>query len=79
MPAETLRTPKRDRLTRLRIFEALRGLGYGGGDEAVRRYAAGAWSKSAAEATAAAYVPRNFDSGEACRLGWSHAVVIIDG
>lgn len=78
MPAETLRTPKRDRLTRLRIFETPRGLDMA---VATRRFAdtSAAWSKSAAEATAAAYVLRSFDPGEACRFDWSHAVVIIDG
>src|SRR5664279_1021167 len=31
--------PSRERLTLIRIFEELRGRGYAGGDDAVRRYA----------------------------------------
>ena len=48
--------PSRERLTLTRIFEELRGLGYDGGYDAVRRYAAD-WKRQASEATAAAYVP----------------------
>lgn len=44
MPAENARRAKRDRLTLIRIFEALRGLGYEGGYDAVRRYAA-TWNR----------------------------------
>jgi len=35
----------RERLTLMRLFEALRGLGYEGGYDTVRRYARG-WSQS---------------------------------
>src|SRR5580658_284535 len=35
--------PARERLTLIRLFEELRGRGYGGGYDAVRRYA-GRWS-----------------------------------
>ena len=37
--------PARERMTLIRIFEELRALGYGGGYDAVRRYARG-WSKA---------------------------------
>ena len=43
MLAANARKPKRERLTRIRIFEELRALGYDGGYDAVRRYAA-SWS-----------------------------------
>ena len=76
--AENARRPKRERLTRIRIFEELRALGYEGGYDAVRRYAA-SWSQSEAEASAAAYVPLSFDPGEAFQFDWSHEVAIIDG
>ncbi len=39
--------PSRERLTLIRIFEALRGLGYTGGYDAVRRYARG-WARNRA-------------------------------
>ncbi len=43
--------PARERLTLIRVFEELRGLGYEGGYDAVRRYAR-AWSKERASETA---------------------------
>lgn len=46
----------RDRVTLLRIFEDLRGLGYEGGHDAVRRYAA-AWRRQGGTGAAAAFVP----------------------
>ena len=56
--------PGRERLTLMRVFEELRGLGYRGGHDAVRRYAAG-WKRRESEATAAAFVPLSFEPGEA--------------
>jgi hypothetical protein len=42
----------REQLTLIRIFEELRGRGYDGGYDAVRRYA-GRWAKQHGQATAA--------------------------
>ena len=53
-----------ERLTLIRIFEELRGLGYEGGYDAMRRYAA-AWQRERAAATAAAFVPLSFAPGKA--------------
>ncbi len=78
MLAENARKPKRDRLTRIRVFEELQALGYEGGYDAVRRYAA-SWARTEREASAAAYVPLSFDPGEAYQFDWSHEVVLIDG
>jgi transposase len=78
MLAGNARKPKRERLTRIRIFEDLRALGYDGGYDAVRRYAA-VWSRAQSEASAAAYVPLSFDPGEAYQFDWSHEIVLIDG
>jgi transposase len=55
--------PSREQLTLIRIFEDLRGRGYEGGYDAVRR-CAGQWSKEHGEATTAAYVPLTFAPGE---------------
>ncbi len=65
-------------MTLLRIFEDLRGLGYEGGYDAVRRYAA-AWRREGSTGTAAAFVPLSFDPGEAYQFDWSHEIVLIDG
>jgi len=56
--------PAREQLTLIRLFEDLRGRGYEGGYDAVRRYAK-RWSKERGESTTAAYVPLFFAPGEA--------------
>lgn len=68
----------RERLTLIRLFETLRGLGYDGSYDAVRRYAK-AWHKDRGEATAAAYVPLSFAPGEAYQFDWSHEIVLVGG
>ena len=68
----------RERLTLIRIFEELRGLGYVGGYDAVRRYAHG-WRRARGASTAEAYVPLSFAPGEAYQFDWSHEVVLIKG
>src|SRR5215211_745104 len=70
--------PIRERLTLIRIFEELRGRGYDGGYDAVRRYAR-RWSKERGQSTAAAYVPLSFAPGEAYQFDWSHEVVLLSG
>src|SRR5579883_952974 len=56
--------PAREQLTLIRIYEELRGHGYDGGYDAVRRYAR-RWANQHGQATAAAYVPLSFAPGEA--------------
>src|SRR5829696_3295963 len=68
----------RERLTLIRVFEALRGLGYEGGYDAVRRYAR-RWHRQHAATSAATFVPLSFAPGEAYQFDWSHEVVLIDG
>jgi transposase len=70
--------PSRERLTLMRVFEELRGLGYQGGYDAVRRHARG-WHRKHAATSAAAFVPLSFAPGEAYQFDWSHEVVLIDG
>jgi transposase len=70
--------PSRERLSLMRIFEALRGLGYEGGYDAVRRYARN-WRRERSAMTADAYVPLSFAPGEAYQFDWSHEVVLING
>jgi transposase len=68
----------RERLTLIRIFEELRGRGYDGSYDAVRRYAR-RWAKRHGQTTAAAYVPLSFASGEAYQFDWSHEIVVLNG
>jgi transposase len=70
--------PAREQLTLIRIFEDLRGRGYDGGYDALRRYAK-RWAKQHGTATAAAYVPLSFAPGEAYQFDWSHEVVLLSG
>ena len=70
--------PRRERLTLVRVFEALRGLGYEGGYDAVRRYV-GSGRRAAVIPTPAAFVPLSFAPGEAYQFDWSHEVVLIGG
>jgi transposase len=68
----------REQLTLIRLFEELRGRGYDGGYDAVRRYSR-RWAKERGQATAAAYVPLSFAPGEAFQFDWSHEVVLLSG
>src|SRR5882757_5682348 len=70
--------PARERLTLIRVFEALRGSGYEGGYDAIRRYAR-KWAKARGSAAAEAYVPLFFPPGEAYQFDWSQEVVLING
>jgi transposase len=72
------RKPRRERLTLMRIFEELRGLGYEGGYDSVRRYAK-VWRMARGVATAEAYVPLTFAPGEAYQFDWSHEIALING
>jgi transposase len=76
--AANAKAAPRERLTLIRVFEELRPLGYEGGYDAVRRYAR-RWGERHASATAEAYVPLTFASGEAYQFDWSHEIVVMDG
>jgi transposase len=70
--------PARERLTLIRIFEELSGLGYQGGYDAVRRYARG-WRAARGAARVEAFVPLSFAPGEAYQFDWSHEIVVLGG
>ena len=78
MLAENAAKPLRERLTLIRLFEDLRGLGYAGGYDAVRRYAR-SWQREHASQTAPAFVPLSFAPGEAYQFDWSHEIVLLNG
>src|SRR5271156_2352357 len=71
-------TPRGERLSLIRVFEELRGLGYAGGYDAVRRYARG-WQRDRTATSVGAFVPLSFAPGEAYQFDWSHEVVLING
>lgn len=68
----------RERLTLIRLFEDLRGLGYEGGYDAVRRYGR-SWQRAHEVRQQAAYVPLSFAPGEAYQFDWSREVVVLNG
>ena len=70
---------KRERVSLLRIFEALGELGYRGGYDAVRRYAKGWRRRRGAVPASQAYVPLVFAPGEAYQFDWSHEQVALAG
>ena len=76
--ASNSRKTPRERLTLIRLFEELRGAGYEGGYDTVRRYAR-RWEKAQGVGSAAAFVPLSFAPGEAYQFDWSHEVVVLDG
>src|ERR1700735_5399680 len=69
---------RRERLTLIRIFEALRERGYEGGYDAERRYAR-VWQRDRAASAPCAFIPLSFAPGEAYQFDWSHEVVLING
>jgi len=77
LEANATKSP-RERLTLIRVFEDLHGLGYQGGYDAVRRYAR-AWQREHSSQTQAAFVPLSFAPGEAYQFDWSHEVVLLNG
>ncbi|RDE09579.1 IS21 family transposase [Pelagibacterium lacus] len=68
----------RERLTLIRIYEELCGLGYEGSYDAVRRYGR-RWSRERSQSASSAYVPLSFSAGEAYQFDWSHEIVILNG
>ena len=67
---------RRERVSLLRIFEALQGQGYDGGYDAVRRYAA-SWRWRRSTSGSQAYVPLIFHPGEAYQFDWSHEYAVV--
>lgn len=70
--------PQRERLTLIRIFEELRGLGYDGSYSSVWRHAQN-WETDRGSAAAEAYIPLSFAPGEAYQFDWSHEIVLLGG
>ena len=63
--------PRRERRSTQRLFEELRGRGYGGAHDSVHRFVK-AWRAERARVPARAFVPMSFAPGEAYQFDWSH-------
>jgi transposase len=70
--------PIRERLTLIRLFETLRGRGYEGGYDSVRRYSK-RWRQQRGSMTVQVFVPLSFAPGEAYQFDWSHEFVVLNG
>ena len=68
----------RDRLTLKTIWSRLCDRGCEAGYEAVRRYAR-QWAAQRGSGLGGAYVPLEFDPGEAFQFDWSHELVLLAG
>ena len=71
--------PRRDRFSLLRIHEDLLALGYGGGYDAVRRYARTWRRRWRLLSPSQGFVPLSFDPGEAYQFDWSHEYARLSG
>jgi len=72
------RLSRRERLGLIRIFEDLRGAGYQGGYDAVRRYDQ-ARQRKQGKGSSDAFVPLSFAPGEAYQFDWSYEIVVLRG
>ena len=70
--------PRRERRSTQRLFEELRGRGYGGAHDSVHRFTK-AWRREHARVPVRAYVPLSFAPGEAYQFDWSHEVITLQG
>ncbi|MBS1132773.1 MAG: Integrase catalytic region [Proteobacteria bacterium] len=70
--------PRRNRRTALALFHAIKAKGYAGGYTAVTDYIRG-WHASNGHAVARAFVPLQFEPGEAHQFDWSEEHLMIGG
>lgn len=70
--------PVRHRRSAQLLFEHLQREGYEGGYDAVRRYV-GTWKRASGTTQAKAYVPLEYDPGDAFQFDWSYEQVELAG
>ncbi|HIJ95938.1 MAG TPA: IS21 family transposase [Desulfuromonadales bacterium] len=70
--------PVRHRRSAQILFEQLQREGYDGGYDTLRRYV-GAWQKEDGTALVKAFVPLEFDPGEAFQFDWSYEKIELGG
>lgn len=70
--------PVRHRRSAQILFEQLQREGYEGGYDAIRRYV-GTWKKADGFASVKAYVPLEYDPGDAFQFDWSYEQVLLGG
>jgi transposase len=70
--------PVRHRKSAQILFEQLQREGYSGGYDAVRRYV-GTWKREDGTASVKAFIPLEYDPGEAFQFDWSHEQLLLGG
>jgi transposase len=70
--------PRRERRSRQRLFEELRGHGYDGAHDSVHRFVK-TWRVEHARVPLQAFVPMSFAPGEAYQFDWSHEAITLHG
>ena len=70
--------PRRNRRTALALFQAIKAKGYDGGYTAVTDFIRG-WHASSGHAVTRAFVPLQFEPGEAHQFDWSEEHLMIGG
>jgi len=72
------RRPRRDRRTALMLFHAIKAKGYSGGYTGVTDFIR-AWHASSGHAVTRAFVPLQFESGDAHQFDWSEEHLVVGG
>jgi transposase len=70
--------PVRHRRSAQILFEQLQREGYEGGYDAIRRYV-GTWKKADGTASVKAFIPLEYDPGDAFQFDWSYEQVLLGG
>ena len=69
--------PAKQRRTAQRLYEGLQGEGYRGAYDSVRRFVKN-WRREHQATPTNAYIPLNFEPGDAFQFDWSHETVQLD-
>ena len=72
------RRPRRERRTALALFQAIKAQGYSGGYTTVTDFIRG-WREAGGAAVTKAFVPLQFEPGEAHQFDWSEEHIVIGG
>src|SRR5260221_7343596 len=76
VPEMETKLPKRERSSTQRLFEELRGGGYGGAHDSVHRFVK-AWRDERSRVPVHAYVPMSFAPGEAYQFDWRYETITL--
>ena len=70
--------PKKQRLTAMRLYEALEDHGYAGSYDSIQRYVR-RWRQQKGKIKSGTFIPLHFPPGDAYQFDWSHEMAFIKG